>query len=408
MMNVILTPFAVLLRFLYELSGSYGGAIILFCLATKVILLPISMMGRKGMLAMSSLADEQKQIQQKYIHNKQKYSEELAALYARENVKPSSGCVWSMLPMPILFGLYAIIRQPLTYLMKLTADQVSEVSAFLFPAGLSGGNPELTMAQTLYERFGAVQAALPGIGEKIFPMDFTFLGINLSGTPDLFFFKQPDAMSWANIGLFLIPIVSAILGYLSMKASNFATSKVLGKQTIQDTSMKSMSLMMPLMSLWICFTMPAGLGIYWIANNVFSILQELCTIGWLKKYVAKKQEGKELRIEQDKERVREQKKKAAALKTQAAEENRRLQLERKMHGGSAADSRVGIRAYAKGRTYMIDRYETSEYRDPNEVVAAQIAERERVKAEQIEKKAVSKKKKKAESETPEDKGGKNL
>ena len=108
-MSIILTPFAKLLLLFYDLTGSYGVSLILFGLVIRLILFPIFLKGRKGMLSMSGLAEKQKVLQQKYARDRVKYSQELQRLYEEEGVKPSSGCLWSFLPLPFLMVLYAIV-----------------------------------------------------------------------------------------------------------------------------------------------------------------------------------------------------------------------------------------------------------------------------------------------------------
>ena len=92
-MSIILTPFAKLLLLFYDLTGSYGVSLILFGLVIRLILFPIFLKGRKGMLSMSGLAEKQKVLQQKYARDRVKYSQELQRLYEEEGVKPSSGCL---------------------------------------------------------------------------------------------------------------------------------------------------------------------------------------------------------------------------------------------------------------------------------------------------------------------------
>ena len=113
-MTMILTPFAKLILWFYEITGSYAIALVLFGLVVRMILFPVFLKGRKSMLAMSGLAEKQKVLQQKYMRDRQRYSIELQKLYEEEGVKPSGGCLWSFLPMPFLMLLYLVIRRPLT------------------------------------------------------------------------------------------------------------------------------------------------------------------------------------------------------------------------------------------------------------------------------------------------------
>ena len=124
----ICVPFAWLTRVFYSLTGSYGLALILFTLVVKLVILPFQLKGKKSMLRMSRMQGKIKEIQTKYANNKQRQQQEMADLYAREGVNPMSGCLWSFLPFPILIALYAIIRQPLRYLMGLSVETISSIS----------------------------------------------------------------------------------------------------------------------------------------------------------------------------------------------------------------------------------------------------------------------------------------
>lgn len=124
----ICVPFAWLTRVFYSLTGSYGLALILFTLVVKLVILPFQLKGKKSMLRMNRMQGKMKDIQTRYANNKQRQQEEMANLYAQEGVNPMSGCLWSFLPFPILIALYAIIRQPLRYLMGLSMDTITAIS----------------------------------------------------------------------------------------------------------------------------------------------------------------------------------------------------------------------------------------------------------------------------------------
>lgn len=385
-MTILLKPFALLLGWLYTFTGNYGLAIILFCLVFKVLLFPISIKGRKGMLDMSRLSEKQKELQQKYGRDRARYSQAISELYVTENVKPSSGCLWSFLPLPLLFALYGVVSSPFTHLMKLTSDQVQALTSYVQSGG-SGARIQLSIAQSVYENFDGVRAALPDVAAQIQsaggPINFSFFGLNLSGTPDIFFFKQADSFSWASFGLFMIPIVSAILALLSMKVNMHINQKILHTGNAQSNATnRQMMIMQPILSLWIGFTLPAALGLYWIANSVFGILQEYVSIGILKKHITTMKEAAVRRATDQKEKVKEQKRLQSEQKKQKAEEARRIKLERSINTNGIAESRVGIRAYAKGRTFDPARYEVTPYHDPDDIVREQSAARKKAKGEQ--------------------------
>lgn len=370
-MSIILTPFAKLVLLFYNITGSYGVAIILFCLVIRLILFPIFLKGRKSMLSMSGLAEEQKRLQQKYAKDREKYSQALQEMYVREGVKPSSGCLWSFLPLPFLMALYAIIRQPLTYLMGMTSDQFSAVSNFLYGNVLDYKNAQLSMAQDVFNNYDSIIKALPDLSGMAH-INFTFLGMNLSQTPQLLMFKTAGWATPSNIGLWLIPFISAFLGFLSMKATTSVNEKMLGTKQVMDQSAKTMNLIMPLFSLWLCFTLPAALGVYWIANSVFAICQEYLNIPFLKKYLKQRAEDKVKRAEEERLRIKKEKQAQSEAKQKAAEELKRIQMERKLSKSIVAESRVGIRAYARGRLYDPERYESFPYQDPNDIAREQL------------------------------------
>ena len=89
-------------------------ALILFTLVIKLIMLPFQMKSKKSMLRMNRLSGQMKDIQKRYANNQVKMNEEMQKLYAEEGINPMSGCLWTMLPFPILIALYSIIRQPIT------------------------------------------------------------------------------------------------------------------------------------------------------------------------------------------------------------------------------------------------------------------------------------------------------
>ena len=128
-MNTIAKPFGWLLMWLYELVNNYGIAIILFALAVKLILLPFMVKSKKSTLRVSSLQPQMDELKKKHGANNQKYNEEVQKLYASEHINPTSGCIWTLIPFPILIALYYAIRYPLTIMMRVPADLIAEGGA---------------------------------------------------------------------------------------------------------------------------------------------------------------------------------------------------------------------------------------------------------------------------------------
>lgn len=385
-MSIILTPFAKLLLLFYDITGSYGMSLLLFCLVIRLILFPFFLKGRKSMLSMSGLTEKQKVLQQKYARDRQKYSEELQKLYDEEGIKPSSGCLWSFLPLPFLMAIYGIIRRPLTYLMSMTSDNIESVYYLLYNETLSGrsANAELSMAQDVFINYDKIVSAIPDLANMP-KIDFSFLGLNLTETPHFMFWNQEN-VGYA-FGLWLIPVISAVLSVVSMIVTNRINASILGTEKVIDQSQRTTMIIMPLFSLWICFTLPAALGVYWIGNSIVAILQEIANIPFLKKHLVQLEADKIKRKEEAKERVKQEKKAQAEAKKKAQEEMRRIQMERKLNKSVAGASREGLRAYARGRMYDPDRYPSFPYQDPNELILAKLAQIEEAKASKGKKKA---------------------
>lgn len=388
-MSIILTPFAKLVLLFYHLTNSYGASIILFCLVIRAVLFPAFLKGRKSMLAMSGLTEKQKFLQQKYARDREQYSIELQKLYDEEGVKPSSGCLWSLLPVLFLMPLYSIVRSPLTHLLGMNEDTFNAVANFLYKDGgsaLSYSRDQLKIAQDIFTNYDSIIQNFPNLA-GMEHISFTFLGLNLSETPHILVWRLADWASWSNIGLWLIPVISAALGVVSMIVSNKINSNILGTSKVMDQNAKTTMMFMPLFSLWLCFTLPAALGLYWIANSVFAIVQELLNIPFLKKFTEKQKVERAKRQEDEKLRVRKEKQLQAEAKKKAAEEMRRIQMERKLNKSLVAESRIGIRAYARGRMYDPSRYESFPYREPTDILREQI-EAQKLKEAESTKRAI--------------------
>jgi len=263
--------------------------------------------------------------------------------------------------------------------MNMTSDNIESVYYLLYDEALSGrsANAELSMAQDVFNNYDKIITAIPDLANMP-KIDFSFLGLNLTEIPHFMFWNQENVLY--SFGLWLIPVISAVLSVVSMIVTNKINAKVLGTEKVVDQSQRTTMIIMPLFSLWICFTLPAALGVYWIGNSIVAILQEIANMPFLKKHLVKLETEKAARKEAEKERVKQEKKAQAEAKKKAAEEMRRIQMERKLNKSISGASREGLRAYARGRMYDPDRYPTFPYQDPNELIKEKLARLEAEKA----------------------------
>lgn len=378
---IICIPFAWLVRLLYTLTGSYGMAIILFTLVVKLIMLPFQMKSKKSMMRMSRMNGKIQEIQKKYANNQAKMQEEMQKLYAEEGVNPMSGCLWSFLPLPILLALYSIMRQPITHFMMLSTEVVQELVAKVTAAGvdmsaivqMKDGVAVVKDGITQLQPYGqinlvkAITSQVPEAAaglDKWINLDYNFLGLDLSATPSSVF--GSFRLEWAVIGLILIPILA---GGFQLLMSH-VTMKQQPQNDGAGNSTKTMMYMMPLMSVYIGFIMPAALGIYWIAQSVFSLIQEII----LGKFFNEKLEAEEnaryearqsdrQRRQEEAKRLQEERKQQAEQKQSLREKQKAAQSAKAAKAAKAAKStteagRVGDRPYARGRSYREDRYDS--------------------------------------------------
>ena len=207
-------------------------------------------------------------------------------------------------------------------------------------------------------------------------MNFQFLGIDLSKIPNWRFWVD----GLRSIGLFILPLVSVAVSFLSMKVS-MATNQMNKQEENKqmDSTNKMMMWMMPLMSLWIGFTVPAGLSVYWIAQYFVTMVQEVICGKMLKKDYEAAREAAAKREVEEKEEEKRRKEEARLERQRRLEEEKKNRGKKKpkkdvepdQEGINREDSREGIRAYARGRAYIPGRYGgVTPYTDPNQIFRA--------------------------------------
>jgi len=282
---IICIPFAWLVRLFYNLTGSYGLAIILFTLVVKLIMLPFQLKSKKSMMRMTRMNGKMQEIQKKYANNQMKMNEEMQKLYAEEGVNPMSGCLWSFLPFPVLLALYSIIRQPITHFMMLGQDVVQKMVDLVTASGadmsaivqMKDGAAVVRDGVTQLMPYGQINlvrtiaSELPHVGESVpgwINMNYTSFGLDMAENP--WNMVKGFSFTWAAIGLILIPILAGGSQWLLTKI----TMKHQPQTDPSAASANRMMMFMPLFSVYIAFTMPAALGLYWIAQSAISGVQE--------------------------------------------------------------------------------------------------------------------------------------
>lgn len=386
--NIIKTVFGYVLEFFYNFTNNYGLALILFSLAVKIILFPASAKSKKSMMKTSRLQPRVKELELAYGEDKTGYQQAVQALYKEEGVSMFGGCVWSLLPLLIIIPLYRVIQEPLTYVRHLDADivaQLKEVYATMEGIALDkvGYYWQFVVASNI-EKYGA------GIADGVESLKLSLFGIDLGMTPS---WKVWTMTTWSAFGAALLPILSGALNYLSMFVSTKMNSTVISNEKGEhdkaaaksaNDNNKTMTMMMPLMSVFFGFMFPAGISIYWVSQSAFGILQDIIlTSHYRKVYDAEDEVRREKAAfyaaeEAEKERIRAAKRAAnpdginanSKKKQQLREKQEReaaakeYEIKRRMELGLPIETEEEEefpggepdRPYARGRNYSPDHY----------------------------------------------------
>ena len=338
--DLIAVPFGYLMQILYQLTANYGLSLLLFAIIVKLILLPATMKGKKNMMAMSRLAPLAKTIQDKYGDDKARAQQALNDLYKSEGISTTGGCLWSLLPLLLLLPLYAMVRQPMNYLL-----------------------PDLDLS-------------------KVANLNFNFLGVDLSQIPQWKIWTW-TGFTWNQFGGFLLVLLSAGSGLLSMflsqKMNNTVVSDSKGErdadaaQNAAQSTSKMMMWMSPIMTLWIGFSMPAAISLYWLVQGIVGVVIDvLLTLHYRKDYDA---EDAQLRAqaalkaaeEAEKERIRAQRRaenpdgiteNTSKKKMQRQQEQANAARRAAQNGESAPVPEQ--RPNSRGRNYDPDRYRSAQ------------------------------------------------
>lgn len=298
MISFFANIFGYILNFLYNLVNNYGISIILFSIIIKLIMVPISIKQQKTMKKTAKLQEEMKQIQFKYKNDQEKLNQETMALYKREKMSPFSGCLSAIIQIILLFSVFYMVRQPLTYMKKIDkiyVDNVKISENVQENVQTQEQEVENTEKVTLIDYYKNKLEKENGNSNKGYAeieiinkygqeddrvsLNMNFLGLDLSKIP------TADAKDYK---VWIIPILYVISSILSMKITNKMQKSMQtkptekggeGKEENEENPMeqanKSMSLLMPVMSVSIAIVAPLGMALYWLLNNILMILERL-------------------------------------------------------------------------------------------------------------------------------------
>lgn len=418
--DYIKLPFSYLLRWLYDLTGNYGVALIVFAIIVKIIIFPTAMKSKKSMMKMSRLTPKVKALEAKYADDKRKYQEEVQKLYREEKAGGCGGCLWSLLPMLLLIPLYGIIREPITWLMyhgQASAQDIANLQREFFNAAKSPEASAALKSLLTYDSAGQILSsspilgvywqvvAMPHIGTllktlqavggtEIVTMNTRLIGVEMATIPNLMFWQYFDVNGvWNSIGQFLLPLFSGGINLVTMLLSQKMNNSVItNKDGEYDAEMakkntqggKAMTYMMPLFSVYIGFVAPAGLSLYWITQGVLSLVQDYFLTKHYKQIydeedrIKQEKAAKEAAEEAERERIRAEKraqnpegitantsKKRLEQKQRQEQAAKEAMYQAKLREAEGQKPKDGddTRPFRRGRAYRADRFE--ETKDTN-------------------------------------------
>ena len=277
-MGAISNLFGYILNFIYQFVQNYGVSIILFSILLKLILLPLSIKQQKTMKKTAKIQVKMKEIQEKYKNDQIKMNQEMMDLYKKENMSPFSGCLTSIIQIVLLFAMFGLVRNPLTYMKKIDATSIenykNEIRQELGENSISTNYPEISIVKYVSENKEKSDAAY---------INMKFLGLDLSSVPQENL-KDPK--------VYIIPVLYVLTSMLSMKIStnttkknkdvkieNIKESKELKREEeeidMAEQMTKNMSWFMPIMAVSISIIAPLGLALYWLVNNILMIIERI-------------------------------------------------------------------------------------------------------------------------------------
>ncbi len=284
------TPFGYVLGLIFDLVKNYFLAIFIFTFLVRLLLFPLSLKTQKGQADRARLAPRLERLQKKYAKDPKKLQEKQMALYEKHGVSMTAGCLPMIVQMIVLFGVVFAIYSPLSHMTSVPKDVIDTTATALqntnhFDKNYfsdSGYYRELRILQNINEEKyeDCVRTALAEIkdGDKakytaaqideyiveMQEQDFTLFGMNMLAMPK-------DQFGW----LWLVPLISGITALLSSLLSLYYQKQTTKGQVQQGQGCSNamMLVMMPGISLFIAFSVPGAVGLYWICSNLIALLQ---------------------------------------------------------------------------------------------------------------------------------------
>lgn len=305
MSEIIGYPLGWIMWLMYQITDNYAWSIVIFTLIIKIILFPLSVKQQKSSAAMAAFQPKLEKLKKQYANNQQKLQEEQMKLYSEEGINPMASCLPLFIQLPILYGVFDVVYRPITHIIRASKDVIAQATeitkGILEAAGASLTNfeqrPEIYIVKELQKNPDAFSGLDAEFVENVSSFNNKLFGIvDLGDIPTL----KPEVWNAAAIILILIPVMSGLIQMI-MTVYSQVRSKRLNPDAPSMAGMNIMLYIMPIFSVWIAFSFPAGIGFYWTMSSLFSFIQSIVLYNiYTPEYVAKL-------VEKDKEKRKHKK-----------------------------------------------------------------------------------------------------
>ncbi len=301
--------FGHIMRFLYDIFNNFGIVIIIFTIILRAIMIPLGVKQFKGTIKQQGMSKELEDIKRRYGNNKEQLQKAQQELYSKHGFSPLAGCLPSIVQLIIIWPVYRMISAPLHRIMNVPLEAIGTLgkdgtatglTKIVYDLGLmteqAAKNAQMMNIPIVNALNNSVEVMSKALDQGLIKVnqliDLDFLGLNLGINPTY----KPAMLFGEEMGTYLplliIPILAVVTTWFSMKVTQWTApnrkqiqeekerSKKNPAKSAQDTPdpsagmTKGMTWFMPLFTLWITFTMPAAMGMYWVVGNLMSMAQQ--------------------------------------------------------------------------------------------------------------------------------------
>jgi YidC/Oxa1 family membrane protein insertase len=301
------------LNLIYNIVNNYGVSIIIFTILLRLLMIPINFKQTKNLKKSAIIQEKTKELQKLYADNQEQMNKEIMNLYKENNMSPFSGCLTSIVTLFLFISVFYIVSRPLTYMRHLDQNIVTQYTEEIYNTNSNGENIvsnevasiENTTSNNSNNRRTYPEIAIireKGDEDERVHLNMNFLGLDLSDIP---------SQNYSNWTVFIIPVLYVLTTFVSLKlnekmtkkrkedavANKVVTERIVSRNENKEEKMlvptekteddemidtmsdmtKTMTWMMPIMSVSISLIAPLGLALYWLVGNIFMIVERIVT-----------------------------------------------------------------------------------------------------------------------------------